>query len=110
MRRHSARALTTSVAVMSLLVGLGAFSAVRDADDRPLRQVIDQAVRALWQREKTSPAPQADDTEFIRRAYLDLVGTIPTYDEAKGFLEDRQAGKREKLIDKLLADPRFAAA
>ncbi len=41
---------------------------------------------------------------------MDLVGTIPTYDEAKAFLEDRDATKREKLIDKLLADPRFAAA
>jgi hypothetical protein len=45
---------------------------------------------------------------FLRRVYLDLVGMIPTYEETTAFLGDTDPQKREKLIDKLLADPRYA--
>jgi hypothetical protein len=40
--------------------------------------------------------------------YLDLIGMIPSYEEATTFLNDADPQKREKLIDKLLADPRYA--
>jgi hypothetical protein len=86
---------------------LGYISAAR-ADDRPLRQVIDSEIKAAWQREKVTPAPKADDAAFLRRTYLDLVGTIPNFDETVAFLNDKSSTKRELLIDKLLADPRFA--
>jgi hypothetical protein len=78
------------------------------AADRPLRQVIDDEVRAAWQREKVTPAGRADDATFLRRVYLDLVGTIPTDDEARQFLQGADPKKRAALIDRLLADPRFA--
>jgi hypothetical protein len=71
--------------------------------------VIDAQVRAAWQREKVTPAARAGDAAFLRRVHLDLVGTIPTYQEARQFLEDAGPHKREKLIDRLLTDPRFAA-
>jgi len=45
---------------------------------------------------------------FLRRIYLDLVGMIPTYEETTAFLKDTDPKKREKIIDKLLADPRYA--
>lgn len=80
------------------------------AADRPLRAVIDAEVQAGWKRQKlTAPGP-AQDSTFLRRAYLDLVGTVPTAEEARRFLQDRDAKKREKLLDRLLADPRFASA
>jgi hypothetical protein len=79
------------------------------AEEKPLRQVIDAEVRAAWKREKVTPAKVADDATFLRRVYLDLVGTIPTHDEAKRFLADGDVKKRAGVIDKLLADPRFAA-
>src|SRR5207249_636694 len=44
----------------------------------------------------------------LRRAYLDLNGTIPTAAEAKAFLEDTSPDKRAKLIDRLLASPAYA--
>ncbi len=45
---------------------------------------------------------------FLRRAYLDLLGTIPTADEAKTFLENSTADKRERLIEELFNRPEFA--
>lgn len=78
--------------------------------DEPLRAVIDRELSAAWKKENLTPAGKSTDAEFLRRVYLDLVGTIPTHDEAVKFLADTGAKKREKLIDALLADPRFAAA
>jgi hypothetical protein len=78
------------------------------ADERPLREVIDAEVRAAWQREKIAAPVLADDATFLRRVFVDLLGTIPTHDEVQSFLADRDAAKRSKLIDKLLADPRYA--
>lgn len=52
-------------------------------------------------------APRADDEIFLRRVYLDLVGEHPTAAEASGFALDPSPDKRNKVIDKLLADPRY---
>ena len=73
-----------------------------------LRTRIDAEVQAAWQRNKVTPASSADDAAFLRRIYLDLVGTIPTHDEAIAFLQDTDSAKRSKLIDRLLDDPRYA--
>ena len=50
----------------------------------------------------------SSDVEFLRRIYLDLHGTVPSTDQVRAFLTDESADKRAKVIDKLLADPRFA--
>ncbi len=73
-----------------------------------LRETIDREVEAAWQREKITPSPMADDAEFLRRVYLDLVGAIPEYDETIAFLADRDVAKRARLIDRLLNDERYA--
>ena len=44
-----------------------------------------------------------DDSTFVRRVHLDLVGAIPTIAEAREFTGDTKVGKRERLIDRLLA-------
>src|SRR5688572_442283 len=77
-------------------------------ESRPLRQTIDEQVRSAWQREKITPAPKADDSAFLRRIHLDLVGDLPKADEVQKFLADSDPKKREQLIDRLLADPRYA--
>jgi hypothetical protein len=56
-----------------------------------------------------TPSPSADDAEFLRRAYLDLAGTVPDTKTARAFLDDRSADKRAKLIDHLLGEPGYAA-
>jgi hypothetical protein len=78
--------------------------------DEPLRAVIDRELAAAWKTQNITPAPKSTDAEFLRRVYIDLVGTVPTLDETRKFLADTDAKKREKLIDMLLADPRFAKA
>ena len=78
------------------------------ADDRPLHAVIDERTAAVWSREKLQPAEPASDSEFLRRVYLDLIGTIPSHDETVQFLGNSSASKRDEVIGRLLDDPRFA--
>ncbi len=63
---------------------------------------IDKRLDAAWAEAGVKPAAAADDAEFMRRAYLDLAGRIPTVAEARAFLADRRAARRPKLIDGLL--------
>ena len=51
--------------------------------------------------------PQSGDAEFLRRLYLDFAGRIPSVDEARPFLADADAAKREKLVNKLLAGEEY---
>lgn len=64
-------------------------------------------IEDAWKKAGVKPARIASDEEFLRRAYLDLLGRIPTVQEARAFLNTRESGKREKLIDYLLAHPDF---
>ncbi len=48
------------------------------------------------------------DAVFVRRAYLDVIGVLPTAEEARSFIQDTDKQKREKLIDTLLARDEFA--
>lgn len=63
---------------------------------------IDKRMAAGFQRSKVTPITAADDSKWLRRVYLDCVGRIPSHDEAKAFLDDTAADKREKLVDKLV--------
>lgn len=70
--------------------------------------VIDKLVRSRWREAKVAPAPSCDDRAFARRLYLDLIGRIPTTEEAESFAADRAPGKRAALVDRLLASPEYA--
>lgn len=54
------------------------------------------------------PAATCSDTVFVRRVYLEVIGTLPTAEEAKAFLADRNPQKRALLIDRLLERPEFS--
>lgn len=58
--------------------------------------------------DKLTIAEKVDDSAFVRRIHLDLVGLPPTEAAARGFLADEDPDKRTKLIDRLLADERRA--
>lgn len=90
---------------LAFLAVFGIGSAV--AQQKPLRQIIDEEIQSAWKSDNLTPAPPADDAAFLRRVYLDLVGVVPSYDDAKKFLEDTDPQKRSKLIDRMLDDPRY---
>jgi hypothetical protein len=82
--------------------------AFADEAQKPLHQVIDELIGEGWSAERLAPAELATDAEFLRRLYLDLIGTIPTSTAARAFLSDSAPDKRTKLIDALLASPEYA--
>jgi hypothetical protein len=63
---------------------------------------IDAHLARDWAANGLTPNAPADDTVFVRRIYLDVVGRIPTAREAEEFLASREDGRRAALIDKLL--------
>lgn len=74
-------------------------------NQEPLHRRIDQLVTAA----PLGPvAAVCSDADFLRRVSLDLNGMTPTGSESKAFLDDPAPDKRQKLIEKLLASPRFA--
>jgi hypothetical protein len=78
------------------------------ASDRALEELvraIDRHFDEFWARNDITPAPLADDAEFLRRLSLDLVGRIPSAAEARAFIESKDPDKRTKKIDELLARP-----
>jgi hypothetical protein len=74
------------------------------ASAQTLHEKIDAAINA---KAGGAVAPAASDAEFLRRAHLDLIGLIPTADEARKFFADADPAKRAKLIDALLARPEY---
>lgn len=80
---------------------------VREAK-APIRNPIDNFIQARLDREQLRPSPEADRRTLIRRVSLDLAGIPPTPEEAAAFLNDRSPDAYEKLVDRLLASPRYA--
>jgi hypothetical protein len=74
----------------------------------PRKNFIDGHVWAKLQQLRITPSDPASDSTFHRRAYLDIIGRLPTPDETRAFLADTNPAKRDKLIDTLLARPEYA--
>jgi hypothetical protein len=72
------------------------------------RSFIDEHVFNKLAALRIPPSPAADDDVFVRRVFLDTIGTLPTPTEVQAFLNDQNPGKRKALIDKLLERPEFA--
>jgi hypothetical protein len=69
---------------------------------------IDELVLSRLQRLGIEPANVCSDAAFVRRVYLDVIGTLPTGKETWEFLQDQNPNKRAALIDRVLARPEFA--
>jgi hypothetical protein len=74
----------------------------------PVSNRVDALVFARLQALRIQPSEPAGDAVFLRRAFLDALGVLPTADEARAFLADTDPAKRAQLIDRLLDRPEFA--
>jgi len=68
---------------------------------------VDKAVFAKLAQLRIEPSALCTDEEFVRRVFLDTIGTLPASAEVRAFLADRDPAKRPKLIDSLLKRPEF---
>ena len=82
-------------------------SADRKHEPREVAAAIDKHLGAALEARKMKPAARSDDAEFLRRAYLDLTGRVPTAEQAAAFLDSQAGDRRARLIDALLATPEF---
>ncbi len=107
--------MTSKVVLVMSLIIVGAGAVAIKADDKAprtapemtsqeLAQWIDDRLRLLWDEETLEKLSVVDDTTFIRRVYLDLVGSIPTISQIRDFDEAEGTYKRAELVNKLLSD------
>jgi hypothetical protein len=100
--------LAGTVAVFSLSDGCPAGDVSAPADPvAHLASAIDHEVAARWTEEQLEPAPAADDAEYLRRTYLNIVGRIPSCSEVQMFLEETRPDKRRAVVDRLLESPAY---
>ena len=74
----------------------------------PRYNYIDDLIWKKLKRLNITPSEQVDDAKFMRRVYTDIIGRLPTADEALSFLQSEEIGKRRKLVDSLLEMPEYA--
>jgi len=88
----------------------GIVATAQAADEKHLvaARTIDAEINKALAADSIKASPLADDAEFLRRVYLDLTGIVPTAEQAQAFLTSTESNKRAKLIDELLASPRYA--
>src|SRR5262249_24419560 len=90
-----------------------AFQPVREFPAPPVNQSswprtkTDRFILAKLNKNGLKPSDEADPRTLIRRAYLDLVGLKPGYEEVESFAKDPDPKRYEKLVDRLLASPRY---
>jgi hypothetical protein len=73
----------------------------------PENNFIDTLVNAKLKKLRLLPSPLCSDTTFLRRAFLDITGTLPPPEEVEKFLADAFPQKRERIVDQLLARKEF---
>jgi hypothetical protein len=91
-----------------VILSLGLAPANPGESPAELAAWIDARLEAVWRAKDLPSRPAADDDVFLRRAYLELTGTIPSVADARDFFDSTSTGKRERLIHSLLEDKRFA--
>ena len=83
-------------------------SALAQRDDRvgvdPVVAKINALIQQSWTDNEIAPSDKASDAEWLRRVYLDVIGDIPPENVVNEFVKDKDAGKRARVVDQLLAD------
>lgn len=73
----------------------------------PQVQKINQLIEQGWKDHQLTPSKTEEELKWVRRLYLDLIGRIPSYQEAQEFLRDKSKDKRTALVQRLLEDGRY---
>ncbi len=71
----------------------------------PQYNFIDPLVDAKLERLNIVPSALCTDEEYLRRVYLDVIGTLPTPDEVRSFLADGRADRRQQVVDRCCGGP-----
>ena len=105
--------LLSVIGIAACLAAMAAAVAPFEADTQtrmtpPLSAALDNLVSVKQRSAGIRRAGMCSDGVFLRRVFLDVIGTLPTREEAVGFLADKSSGKREELINRLLDRPEFA--
>ena len=100
---------TTHAAIVALSMAFLAGVTVADEEtaektpaEMTVGEFVDANIRQGYEDNEIEPSEMATDEEWVRRVYLDIVGRIPTLEEAKEFINNESPRKRPVLIDKLL--------
>src|SRR5688572_21843175 len=95
------------VYALLLLLG-GGISGSAPIPSPSASQRIDFSYKKVWSEKGLQPAPITSDEEFLRRAYLDITGCIPTFEQTLAFLNSSDPQKRALLLRQLVNSPKFA--
>ncbi len=102
------------LSLVLVLIGIGTAGTPSSADEQDsgdaasaIAATIDARIAERWNAEQVTPAPQADDSEYLRRVYLHLAGKIPRVSEVRAFLDDPSPDKRRAVVNRLLESPAY---
>ncbi len=108
---HGAGAVTawfsSQIAVANVISPFPHAVSAADYLTAPRANVIDELNLAQLEQLHLKPSPQCDEATFLRRAFLDTIGRLPSPEEVRGYLADRSPAKKERLVELLLARPEF---
>ena len=101
-----------ALGVLAMATGIGVADESADGASstsswQSVTSKLDGIIDTKLAEEGVKPAPRSSDSEFLRRLYLDLVGTVPTPEEVEAFVADRSRGKRAAKIEELLASDSY---
>jgi len=103
--------LCGGLAILSAMAGVSAHAAdeaeFSTGSNEVLIKEVNQLIRRSWDDNLIKPSEVADDTEWLRRVYLDVVGHIPPMEAVKEFVASKDPAKRSKIVDQLLDDPDY---
>jgi hypothetical protein len=105
--RFLSAALVAAFALPAAAADAPAAKPAKDPADA-LAALIDKHIAKDWEARGITPAETTDDAEFVRRAYLDIIGRAPKASEAREFIDAKGANKRAELVDFLLKMPAHA--
>jgi hypothetical protein len=106
-KRVAAPALLLAWLALKAVGGGGPVAPFEEAAAAVPKSRIDELVFARLEELELTPARPCSDGVFLRRVYLDTIGTLPTVAETKAFLADREPDRRAVLIETLLARDEF---